>query len=140
MRHLAASFIVLASLTTARADPQCPDFVRGAKLEVANIDGGVRITIHTARPDNVRPLRTVTRSVAELVEQRELTNTTRMSEEADGAPQFPPMAITIDDVRGGVSITIKATEGTDVAELRDQAHQLRELWRESTCINGTPDA
>ena len=119
-------------------NPECPDFIRGAKLTVTNVDQGVQFKLLAGQPVHVESLRAMTRELAEFVEAHE-PSTTTMPEDPAAATQtlpIPPIEIVVKDVAGGALVTVKAENRTDVNELRLQAESVQELWRSSQCING----
>jgi len=141
----AASLVALVGFSTASfaqptaqppdATDECPLFVQGSKLVVKDLPDGVKITITTSKPDSVAPLRTATRGVVDLIEQHESKSDVTPVMSEPGQPQFPPMAIDVQDTAHGVVVTIHAKNKTDVSDVRDSAHTLDQMWHTSRCIN-----
>lgn len=113
------------------ADVECPDFVRGAKLSMRDIDGGVEIKITTPWTVHLQPLRDLLHQLAVVVEDH--THSVRMVQEEG---EIPPVDINVKDVASGALITVKADSAKHVPLVREQAKMLDEFWQSSECING----
>jgi hypothetical protein len=128
------------SANTAYADPaqsetevECPDFVRGAKLSMRDVDGGVELKITTPWTVHLKPLRELLQQLAVVVEDH--THTQQVG--AQDETEIPPVDITVKDIDSGSLITIKADSARHVPIVREQARMLDEFWQSSECINGS---
>jgi hypothetical protein len=134
---VAATLFGLASTSYVHAQPQpepdveCPDFVRGAKLSMRNIDGGVEIKITTPWTTHLQPLRDLLHQLAVVVEDH--THAVRLVQEEG---EIPPIDIVVKDVDAGALITVKADNAKHIPLVREQAKMLDEFWQSSECING----
>jgi hypothetical protein len=129
------------SANTSYADPiqtesesECPDFVRGAKLAMRDVSGGVELKITTPWTIHLVPLRQLLHQLAIVVE--DYTHRSDMPKDDDLV--LPPLDIQIRDVSSGALITVKADQMTNVPLLREQAKLLGAFWESSECINGAP--
>ena len=118
----------------AAGDQECPEFLKGAKMSVKNVGQGVQFTIRAGQSGYVEPLRNTTREIADFVEQHERTDTNASG--ADATQTFPPVEITVKDVKNGVVVMVKAEKTADLKEIRTQANALERAFRGSNCING----
>jgi hypothetical protein len=118
--------------------PECPDFVRGAKLSVRDVEGGVRFKVTAGRTGYVAPLRETLHELQRFVAQNQARSAVQVTSEGNPTRVYaiPPMAIAVKDVAGGALVTVRAEADTSVDELRIQARQIEKLWHASTCING----
>jgi hypothetical protein len=122
--------------STAYAEPtptteqDCPEFVRGARLSIRDVNGGVELKITTPWTVHLMPLRLMLHKLAVVVE------TYTRSPQAEADMEVPPSAVRVRDVASGVVIVVKPDNATNVPVLREQAKLLDEFWQASECING----
>jgi hypothetical protein len=117
------------------AEIDCPDAMRGMKLEVQTVDGGVAIEITTPRPRNVIPMRRDLRNVASLIEQKSKDPTG-----IDPSARIPPISIVVQDIKSGVHVRITPQRAKDLTLLRQLAVGLQSAWEGSECARGDVEA
>jgi hypothetical protein len=138
-----AAAVALSLPATSAAQPpppapesdQCPDYVRGAKLSVRQIDGGVSFEITTGNAGYVSDLRQMLRELAAIVEHHTRAMAADPQPLEEGAVEIPPVDISLKDIPGGVLVTVRAQEVTNVGLVRHQARGIEKLWATSRCIN-----
>jgi hypothetical protein len=113
---------------------ECPEFVRGAKLGVTEVDGGVAFEITTMDATHVADLRQMLRELAAVVEHHADAPT------PDPALDLPPMDITVRDVPSGARIVVQTEGAGNVEQVREHAREVDRFWQSSTCINGAAAA
>lgn len=126
--------------TGSSAHP-CPAYVRGAKLSVRDIDGGVAFEITTGTAAYVEDLRQMLRELASIVEHHARALAAD-PHPAENAVPIPPVDIVVKDIPQGVVVTVRARQVTNVGLVRHQAHGVEKLWERSRCVNprGAPPA
>lgn len=114
----------------------CPDFVRGSKLSVTQIDQGVVVTLTTPTEASVQSLRTMAHNAAGYVESNERKGTKAPAKQGSAEGQLPPLDITVTDIDGGAKVSVKAQNKGDVGAVREQAKKIEEMWKTDACVNG----
>jgi hypothetical protein len=112
---------------------ECPVFMRDSTLILADTAGGSAITITTPHAQHVPVLRLALREAAAFVERR----AEELAIEAvaiDDQPQIPLVRITTQNVKSGLSLTIRAKKLGDISVVRRQARMIEVLWRNSPCM------
>jgi hypothetical protein len=133
---------------SSQANPEsdqtnCPDFVRGSKLTVNEIDRGVQVTVTTPKSGSVQSLRTMTHNAAGYVESNERHGSAAPSKQGGQQAQqgqLPPLDITVTDIADGAKVNVKAKNSGDIPAVREQAKKLEKLWQTDACINGQQTA
>jgi hypothetical protein len=106
-------------------DMECPEVMRGMKLEARAANGGVTLHITNPRAHYVTRLRRDLRSLAELVEYQ--------SNLAESGPAIPPLRIAIANIPSGVRVSITPEQSHDVVLVRQLAMILQTAWEDSEC-------
>jgi len=112
---------------------ECPAFMRDSTLTLADTAGGSAFTITTPHAQHVPVLRLALREAAAFVERR----AEELAMEAvavDDSPQIPLVKITTQNVKAGLSMTIRARKLGDISVVRRQARMVEVLWRNSPCM------
>lgn len=126
----------------AQPTTDCPEFVKGAKLTVANVDKGVELTITTTTKANIPELRKMLHVAADTIAQgSEDQLAPGGASETDSATppdKLPPVDVAVKDIANGARVTVKAKQSSDVAQIRELAGDLDSFWKSSTCVNSKP--
>lgn len=128
----AAPFVAAAQPAEDDGEIECPDFIRGAKLQFSESAHGMSLTITTPSPQHVPQLRLALEQTAHFLENR----ATNVSLEQDPTARIPPVAIAVRPISAGMQVIVRARNATDVALLRRQGRMLELMWQHSECING----
>jgi hypothetical protein len=134
---LASVAMAFAASGPAVADPvedeqvPCPEFIRGARLRLADTAQGMSFTITTSRSQYVDELRIALHQAAMFLERRASTIATS----DDPTARIPAVVVAVRPVNAGLQVTVRARNTGDVALLRRQARMLEVMWKSSSCIN-----
>jgi hypothetical protein len=143
LRNTLAASVLVGFVTTVAAQPtledsttmECPEFVRGAKLRVSNITGGVQLDVLAGAPIHVAALRQMVRELAMFIEAHEPPIDRQLVTHPQDQLEFP-IDIDVDSLAGGARVAVKADKRADIRALREKAKMVQEIWDSSQCING----
>jgi hypothetical protein len=128
--------VILSLAGTAGAQPppgmeepqQCPDFIRGTKLVVKNIEDGVAFSFTTPTRTQVSPLRIALHDMAAIFDAHADRRMANVDE--------PEIHVEVKNIASGAVVRVTAAENTVVPLLREQAKEVKRQWQASTCVSG----
>lgn len=117
---------------------ECPAPLRGVKLSLESVSGGVTVRFTTADKTELADLRALLREAATLIEYH-----TKLAalhpEDRQTLPEevvIPAVDVDVKDIKMGAEITIRPDDPSEVSAVRAQAKKLQDAWGESPCMHG----
>lgn len=114
---------------------ECPEPLRGVRLQLEPVGGGVTFKFTTSDKASLADLRVLLREAATLIEYHTKLEALH-PESRQPLPDevvIPAVDIDVKDIANGAQITVRPDDPDEVSSVRAQAKRLEEAWDESSC-------